>query len=192
MKRYPLYPLIVTGCGLALTLAGFLPPLIRALTDPPVIIGGADFHSLWFMLSKPPADILLTCGLPLLLTGLVWLIFHRAVERGCHRKTTLYALAVTATGALGAYCLLVWFSIAAFGAVDSAPVAYPTSILVGLPCLPLALLFLGLYIRERWRAPSGVGLLLDILTVVVYFQPFFYCLAQTHSFLSNILAKGNV
>ena len=96
MKRYPLYPLIVTGCGLALTLAGFLPPLIRALTDPPVIIGGADFHSLWFMLSKPPADILLTCGLPLLLTGLVWLIFHRAVERGCHRKTTLYALAVTA------------------------------------------------------------------------------------------------
>ena len=184
LKKFSIIGLIIGA--LAVAVAVWYPALTWLLSDSAEktigIIGGADGPTAIFITSriffKTFLGILLTLGIPLVLTSLFCLIFPNFVQKNFSIKTTAIALGLSATGCLGAYCLITCLAVAGFGLVDEHPIAYPASIAAGLLALVLFLILFALYCKTRKGEVKIVGIILDVLTGAL-FLPFFFLVEMT-------------
>ena len=146
------------------------------------IIGGADGPTAIFITSRiffrTFVGILLTLGIPLVLTSLFCLIFPNFVRENFSIKTTALALGISATGCLGLCCVLEGLAILAFASPKKHPIAYPASIAAGLLALILFLILFALYCKARKGEVKIVGIILDVLTGAL-FLPFFFLAEMT-------------
>lgn len=186
LKRISLLALFV---GVMIAAIGFAAPLIALQNDSASggatgIVGGADAPTYRFiaahtMDSWPFYAMLL--GITLVITALFCLIFSKTVKQNCGIMTTAISFGLSAVGAMGLLCFLVWFGIAAFHEVSRHPISYPVSISLGLVCLLLFFGLIALYMNRRRKSWSIKGLCIDVLTSILYLPTFFcvfYCLYE--------------
>lgn len=178
LKRYALWALLA---GFVIALAGVAMPLaVLYLTpqDPRIsIIGAADAPTYYLIISTLLDNmpwVLVLLGLTLMISAVFCLLFSKTVRGHCTVKTSLISLGLSATGALGLICVLVWFSIVAFDEVSKHPIEYPLSIAAGLLCLCAFITLILQYFNMRKEKWSGKGLLIDVLTSIIYLPVFFY------------------
>ena len=184
LKKLSILGLII-GIVAVLVAVGYLALMwLLANTDAKTIaiIGGADGPTAIFITSRmffrTFVGILLTLGIPLVLTSLFCLIFPNFVQKNFSIKTSALALGLSATGCLGAYCLISSLAIAGFGLADEHPIAYPASIAAGVLALILFLILFALYCKARKGEVKIVGIILDVLTGAL-FLPFFFLAEMT-------------
>lgn len=178
LKTFSLVTLITGAAGLVI---GFGAPVLAFLLSfseghTISIIGGADAPTLSFLFArsmKPWHICLISLSLALIVTALFCLIFRKTTADHCRIKTTLLSLTISATGALGLLCLIVWFPIAAFNEASRYPIEYSVSQLVGVLCLVVATALLVAYGKTRYTYRSLRGVVIDVLTCLLYF-PFFF------------------
>ena len=142
------------------------------------IIGGADAPpTYWFWLSALFGGlpmVLVVAGSTLLLSSAFCLAFSKTVKSHCRLKTTAISLGLSGSFVLGCICAFTWFTIVAFGEMSTHPVEYPVSIILGMLCFVAFVLLAILYCKSRKTNWSIKGVMIDILTGVVYL-PAFYC-----------------
>ena len=181
LKKFSIIGLVV---GALAVLAGFgIPALTVLLSDlgghSIGIIGGADLPTFSFVFWRSELFVMLaTFGIPLVLTSLFCLIFPNFVRENFSIKTTALALSISAVGGLGLTCFLHCFFIAVFNEVSKHPIEYPASIAVGVLSLLAFFTLIVLYCVERSRKLKAVGIILDILTSILYL-PFFFLVITT-------------
>lgn len=178
--KYTRNLIFVLIAGLIIFLLGVLAPIIyinyyTSNFGAIGIIGGTDGPSYIFWLSS------LFNGLPLLfvvlgacltVTSCFCLVFSKAVKAYCSLKTSTIALALSATGGLGAVSVLKWYFIVSFGEVSKHPILHPACVLLGGISF-LAVVFLTvLYFSARKKNWSVKGFVIDFLTVVVFLPTF--------------------
>ena len=88
-------------------------------------------------------------------------------------KTSALAVALSAMGSAGLYCLFLWVSTIAFGEVQKYPIANRFSMAGGFVCLLICILLLFLYVHIRQKKPSLLGVFLDVGVCVLFFAPMF-------------------
>lgn len=119
---------------------------------------------------------LLTLGVALTVTSLFCLIFNKSVENNCNIKTSAISLGISAIGALGILCFLIWLSIVAFNDISSSPIAYSLSKALGIASFALFVILLVFYFVERRKHWSLKGFIIDIFTSVLYLPTFFFAI----------------
>ena len=178
-KRNALILLII---GILLSLAGFLTPIVYRIliSDNGVtgIIGGANAPSYIFMLNTmfsglPAALGFLGAGLAV--SSCFCLVFKSTVKKYCAIDTSAISLGLSAVGALGFMCFRVWCLTAAFGASPKYPIRYPVSIILSILCFIAFVALIVIYIKKRKANRSAKGVIIDMLTSVLYFPAFFFC-----------------
>ncbi len=182
MTRKTIARLCVTA-GVLLITVGLIVPFFAMMTTSVSgsmgIIGGASLPTYLFVLTRFADGLLFTLallGVPLLLTGVFCTVFPKTVDTHCHAATTALAMGLSLVGAGGLACVAIWIGIVTFHEMALYPIAYPFSIGMGMLCL---LAFIGLlyaYIKARKRVGSWRGLVLDMMTAVLYLPAFFYVL----------------
>ena len=177
LKRYALAVLIL---GVAFFLAGVFMPFIYLSFGPhngtAGIIGGAGMPTYQFIFSELFDGLLpaLTLfGLCFIISAGFCLLFTKTVKTHCSLATSAISLGLSASGALGLVCLMLWITIVSFHEMARYPVAYPVSILLGCLCFFVFLALLALYFRARKADRSIKGILIDILTAMIYLPAFF-------------------
>ena len=173
LKKFSIIGLVV---GALAILAGFgIPALTVLLSDlGGDIIGGAALPTFEFVFWREEICVaLVALGIPLVLTSLICLGFPNFVQKNFSVKTTALALGLSATGALGLYCFGTCLGILMDG-VKKHPIAYHASIITGELCLVLFLVLIVLYCIARTKKLKAAGILLDILTSVIYLPFFFF------------------
>lgn len=168
--------------GILLLLTGFLTPIVYQIlvsdNGATGIIGGANTLPYFFMLSTMfyglPA-ILGFLGIGLAVSSCFCLVFKSTVKKYCAIDTSAISLGLSAVGALGFMCFRVWCLMAAFGASPEYPIRYPVSIILGILCFIAFVALIVIYIKKRKAKRSAKGLIIDILTSVLYFPAFFFC-----------------
>ena len=182
LRRYALWVLL-SGIGVALL--GFLTPIISMLI--PVhggssgIIGGMDGPTYWFILSRlyygwPIAFILL--GISVAISSGFCLLFSRTVSTHCNIKTSAISLGLSGVGALGVCCVLWWVTLTAFGEASKHPVEYPVSVGLGMLSFMVFVFLIGLYFMVRMKNWSIIGVIIDVLTSIVYLPAFFWIISS--------------
>ena len=184
--KFKAFALLALAVGVVLMAVGAAAPIIALKNDGEAIgiIGGADKPTCGYMafhaLSGWPVSLILL-GEALSLSTLFCVLFSPTAKKHCRIQTTVVALGLSAVGAAGLICFLTWAFLVGFGAMARHPIAYPWSICLGMVC---ALGFAGLgalYIRLRRDCRSLLGMLIDILTGILYLPGFFFalsCLAE--------------
>lgn len=112
-------------------------------------------------------------GAALAVCGAFALLFHNAVSKSGSLKTSALAVALSAMGSAGLYCLFLWVSTIAFGEVQKYPIANRFSMAGGFVCLLICILLLFLYVHIRQKKPSLLGVFLDVGVCVLFFAPMF-------------------
>lgn len=112
-------------------------------------------------------------GAALAVCGAFALLFHNAVSKSGSLKTSALAVALSAMGSAGLYCLFLWVSTIAFGEVQKYPIANRFSMAGGFVCLLICILLLFLYVHIRQKKPSLLGFFLDVGVCVLFFAPMF-------------------
>ncbi len=183
MKKVAIIGLIV---GLVLVAVGATVPLYALSFFEPSseaigIIGGADGPTAIFITSRiffgSFLGVLITFGIPLVLISLFCLIFPSFVQKNCCLKTTAIALGLSAVGGFGINCFGTWLGTVMENVKDYS-IAYPASIVSGVLALVLFFALLVLYCVARRKNFKIVGVILDILTSVIYL-PFFFLAEMT-------------
>lgn len=193
LKRYSLWVLL-SGIGVALL--GLLTPIICMRI--PVhggssgIIGGMDGPTYWFILSHlydgwPIAFILQ--GISVAISSGFCLLFSKTVNTYCNIRTSAISLGLSGVGALGVYCVFWWFAMAAFGEASRHPVEYPVSIALGMLCFLAFMLLIGLYFMVRRKSWSIVGVIVDVLTSILYLPSFFMIISFIHAAFNRIFGQ---
>lgn len=140
------------------------------------IIGGADKPT-WFFLQHQlyglPVTLILF-GAAMVLSALTCLVFFKTVAKYCTVKTSCAALSLSAVASVGLGCALLAMAMIAFGKPSSYPIRLPISIMVGTLAFLAFVILCCLYFKWRKVHPSGKGVLLDVLTAIVYFPVFFF------------------
>ncbi len=126
---------------------------------------------------------LLTLGVALTVTALFCLIFTKTVKNNCNIKTSAISLGISAVGALGILCFLIWFSIVAFNDISSSPITYPFSIAVGLAGFTAFVALFLLYYTERKKHRSVKGFIIDVFTSILYLPTFFFAIYYLYELL---------
>lgn len=172
--------------GGALMLIGFVLPFIvltfKTSEGGAVgIIGGADKFTLDLLLRNTLS------GFPLCLTwlggtvavsSLFCIIFSKTVQKHCGVKTSVISLLLSAVGALGMVCFLLWLSMAAFDEISKYPIEYPFSVAVGCTALMVFICLIAFYCTARLqRGWTLKGFLIDVLTSILCFPAFFICIS---------------
>ena len=188
LKRFLL---IVLFAGVLLAMLGGLMPvhyLNAAQNNPSTsIIGGADAPTYWLFAASLFGGlpyVLMLLGVSLIISAAVYLLIVKTIKKHCDLRSTAIALGLSGIGALGLVCFFEWLAIVAFQNMEQYPIQYPVSILLGILslCAFLALLFLYFKVRkEKW---SWIGIIIDVLTAVIYFPSFFLLLC----YLENLIA----
>lgn len=187
MKKFSIGGLII---GIAALLVGVGYPLLSILLyyskDSVGIIGGADSPTFWFWIVgavKWTGSVILL-GITVTITSLFSLFCANIVKKNCNINTTGIAVGLSAVGGLGLACFLHCFFIVAFNEVSKHPIEYPVSIAVGALSFIAFLFLVVLYCIERSKNPRAVGVILDILTSILYLPFFFYAAVTIQDWIS--------
>ena len=173
--------LLVVGCLLLGAVIG-LPLLVQEGAQGAVaIIGGADWPTTQYQLDRLMHSVngcLLLWGIVLTVTGLFCLIFTKTVKKHCTIKTSAIALGTSFVAAAGVTFGLIFFSVAitvaAFGGASQYPVRGPVSVVMGTLCFLAFVGLIVLYCRCRKEKRSTTGVVLDVVTGLLYLPAFFY------------------
>lgn len=159
-----------------------LPQLVQEGAQGAVaIIGGADWPTSQYLLDRLMHSVngcLLLWGIALTLTGLFFLIFTKTVKKHCTIKTSAIAMGTSLVTAAGLTFGLILFSVAitvaAFGGASQYPVRVPVSLVMGTLCFLAFVGLMVLYCRCRKGNRSTTGVVLDVVTGLLYLPAFFY------------------
>ena len=190
LKRYSLIVLLL---GFVVLLVGTIMPVIywinfTALYGATVgIIGGADAPTYKLLLSsifEGLPFVLILFGITLIISSAFCLLFSKTVRAYCHIATSAISLGLSAVGALGLVCAFLWFVVVSFNEISKYPIQYPVSVIVGILCLFAFLALIALYFKARCKNWSIKGLVIDILTSIVYLPTFFFMFACLHGMIT--------
>lgn len=150
LKRFSL---IILGVAVLLLGAVMGLPLLAqgSNQDASGIIGGADAPTKQFLMHRLLRSVngcRIFLSIAMLLSGLFCLLFSKTVRKHCTIKTTAISLGLSGVGAAGLACLLIWFSIAAFGSVSAYPIRYPASILLGMLSLVAFMILIAVFVCQ--------------------------------------------
>ena len=179
LKRNALWALLA---GFLLALAGAWMPISVMLfseqSAETAIIGGAGAPTLQYLVSQTFGVLpytLVLLGAAVMISAIFCLLFSKTGQGHCALKTSLVSLGLSATGAAGLCCVLIWAACVAFGGAPKRyPVRYPLSIALGMVCLCVFILLGMLYCKLRKDKWSAKGLLIDVLTSILYLPAFFF------------------
>ncbi len=162
--------------GVIFLLVGLIQPIIAMANAD--IIGGAGFHtfSYYLRVSKWLYLTFLTIGVPLMVSGLVWLLFPGFLSRHCPADTTLISLGLSACGGVGIYSFLTWLFLTALYSVDRYPIRYPLTMVLSLISFLCFVYLIFLYIRRRSLRLSWAGIGLDVGRSILYLPAFYMLL----------------
>lgn len=127
MSKYKRFTFIMLLCGILLMLISAVAPIA------------------W----KGLLFALLLFSICLTVSAVFCLLFAKTVQTYCAVKTSAIALVLSAIGGFGLSCVLLWFTVVAFGEVSRHPFAYPGSILLGLCALCAFAVLIGVYMIQR-------------------------------------------
>ena len=192
MKRCSL---LVLFLGIALLCIGIALPAVfwqifgRVISQRAdmAIIGGADAATYQYLsrtLLNGLPNAIGMLGISMILSAGFCLLFSGTVRKHCTVATSAIALGLSATGALGLVCVLVWSSIVAFDSARHYPIEFPVSIMLGLLCLCAFLILFSLYFKVREKHKSIPGLLIDVFSGILYLPAYFLAF----SYLYEIIA----
>ena len=139
------------------------------------IIGGAEvpnYKLILFLLFDSLPFILISLGIALIVSAAFCLLFPKTVKAHCNISTSIISAGLSAIGALGLTCVLLWFSIVSFGEMSKHPIEHPVSILLGVFSLLVFLALIIVYFKIRKKNWSFKGMIIDILTSIIYLPPF--------------------
>ena len=182
--------LIVLICALGLLAVGFgLPFVLQYTADyaPTDIIGGADAPTYRFLQEnflKGLPIVLIIFGISLVLSSGFCLLFSKTVMKHCSIRTSAISLGLSCAGGAGLVCALIWVSVTAFGEASKHPIAYPVSIAGGLTCLMAFLALIVFYFKTRQEKCTVTGVVIDVLTSIVYLPAFFWLFSWLYEILS--------
>ena len=151
------------------------------------IIGGADtptYEFVVFRLMNGWPFVAILFGIALAVSALFCLIFSKTVKNNCNIKTTALSLMLSAVGALGLVCVTLWIVIVSFGEMSRHPISYPVSILLGMFCFFMFLVLIALYFITRKKNWSIKGIVIDVLTSILYLLPFFFAFEYLYETLT--------
>lgn len=180
MKKINIFSL-VTGILGALCLLVAAIPIILVLTkfggaNDIGVIGGADtptaIHVAYVVMDGWPV-LALWLGVPLILTSLFTVIFKKTTANCLTVKTSVTAILISAMCGAGAFSCMQLFLMNLFGA-DENPVAYPCFKAAAVIAIVAFVFLVAQYcFKFRKAKPSAKGVIIDILTAIVY-VPFMY------------------
>ena len=149
------------------------------------IIGGADGPTAQFITQSMISYHLLEIhiGVVLIIAGLFCLIFSKTVKASCSIKTTALSLGISATGGVGLFCFLLWLVIIAFGETSKHPIEFTASKIGGFFCLALFILLMVFYIKQRKAFKSVKGVVIDVLTSILFLPTFFLFFDWLHKLI---------
>ena len=188
LKRNALWVLLF---GVVILLTGLLTPfgcLINCTSHQGAIgiIGGAEVPTyqfmFWSLLDGWPF-VLILLGISLVLSACFCLLFSKTVNKCCRLTTSAISLGLSAVGALGLACVLLWLSIVTFGNMSRYPIQYPLSILLGMFCFCVFMILLALYFKARKGNWLWKGLLIDFLTSIICLPTFFFAFSYLYAFI---------
>lgn len=99
----------------------------------------------------------------------------------------LLALALSAVGSAGFFCLLTWYKLVSFGEIMISPIDYRASIIVGILCLAAAVMLFLFYIISRHKNFTLRGVALDIGVLLISFFPLYYLWDAVYELLTRIV-----
>jgi len=188
LRIFAIFALVI---GVVLLAVGAVAPMmavenLAGAGGATAIIGGADKPTYRYVVFRLmdgwPAGVFLL-GAALSLSALFCLVFTKTVKKQCRVETSLVALSLSAVGAAGLVCFLFWMATTAFGEREKNPIVYAYSIFLGAVCFFAFLGLCALYVVLRKKNSSILGVLLDVLTSILYLPGFFYALL----YLSEVL-----
>lgn len=177
--------LAVLGFGIILALLGLLIPVIlthfiMASGGSVGIIGGADLPSMtfltWQLLNGWPVA-LISIGITLIISAVFCLVFSKTVKVHCGLTTSIISLSLSAVGGLGVFCVFWWYAIVVFHEMSKHPIEYPVSVILGLLCFFAFVALIVMYCILRIKKWSFKGVIIDILTSIVWLPTFFLIFA---------------
>lgn len=188
VKRVSLFTLLT---GVLFSIIGVIVPLITlqiytSQNGAIGIIGGAgtptyELVAFQFMNGWPFFAILF--GITLIVASLFSLIFSKTVQNNCSIKTTALSLGLSAAGAAGLVCAFLWFTIVSFGEMSKHPIAYPASVLIGILCFFAFIVLIAIYLKVRETNWSMKGLIIDILTSIIFLPAFFFSFSYLYELI---------
>ena len=189
LKRNALWALLV---GFLIALAGAAMPIFVMLTfearAETAIIGGAGGPTFQYLVSQTFGVLpytLVLLGAAVMISAVFCLLFSKTVQGHCSLKTSLVSLGLSATGAAGLCCVLIWFACVAFGgAPKHYPVRYPLSIALGMVCLCVFILLGLLYYKAREGKWSMRGVAIDVMTSILYLPAFFFAFNYLYALIN--------
>ena len=110
----------------------------------------------------------------------------RTVSTHCNIKTSAISLGLSGVGALGVCCVLWWVTLTAFGEASKHPVEYPVSVGLGMLSFMVFVFLIGLYFIVRRKNWSIKGIVLDVLTSLLYLPSFFMIISLIHAAFNRI------
>lgn len=190
LRRYALWVLL-SGIGVALV--GLLTPIVYLRIvmhgGSSGIIGGMDGPTYWFILSRLYdgwAIVLILLGISVVISSGFCLVFSKTVSTHCNIKTSAISLGLSGVGALGVCCVLWWVTLTAFGEASKHPVEYPVSVGLGMLSFMVFVFLIGLYFIVRRKNWSIKGIVLDVLTSLLYLPSFFMIISLIHAAFNRI------
>ncbi len=184
--------LVTLLAGVLLSAAGAIAPFI-VLQDyiskngTVGIIGGADTPTTSFIVFRlmngwPFVAVLF--GITLIISALFCLIFSKTVKKNCSIRTTAFSLALSAVGAAGIVCFFVWFAMVAFHETSKYPIEYPVSVMLGILCFFTFVVLIACYFNMRKTNWSIKGIIIDVLTSIVYLPTFFFLFTYLYEIIA--------
>lgn len=193
LKRYALWVLL---SGIGVSLLGFMEPIVYleiVMRGPSTgIVGGMDGPTYWFLLSKmydgwPIAFVLL--GISVVISSGFCLLFSKTVHTHCNIETSAISLGLSGVGAAGLVSALWCFAIVVLDRPSRFPIEYPVSIALGVLCFLAFILLIGLYFMVRGKNWSIIGVIIDVLTSIVYLPAFFWIISYVYEGFSRIFGQ---
>lgn len=177
-KNIKIFSIIALAGGILLFAASLvLGAIILPLNDRSLIWN--CFASYW----TAPAFLF---GIAFAVVGCFSLCFEKTVAKHCSLSTSLDAFGLSMFGAMGTLCFLCLSAIALAGKASNYPRLFPWSLSLGIIALLALPTLVIVYVVHRKRNWSIIGVWLDLLTVILFFVPFFAsgrCAMELLSFL---------
>ena len=174
------FSLIALSSGIFATVLGLIIPFIAIINRTNRngaigIIGGADIPTyrllLWFV-SSSWTLCLVYFGIALILTALFCLIFKKSVNENCTIKTSAISFCLSAVSAAAVTFGFMCLQIITYGMITDYSARFAIGVIISVIFLALSALLVYLYIKQRKGMMTVRGILIDILTVMVYFPTF--------------------
>lgn len=196
MKKINIFSL-VTGILGALCIAFAVATIVIAVNQPANegsigIIGGADDaflrDVLIILLVRSWQFIAILLGVALILTSLFTAIFKKTTENCLTIKTSVTAILISAMFAVVVYSFSCFYPAMVIGSLHWHPVAYPCHIAAFVIALVALVILIAQYcFKFRKAKPSAKGVIIDILTAIVYVPFMYFAFIKFTQVLSRIV-----